>query len=67
MDRPSHTLLEPGHEAEWDRLGTEKRALLTPDADTPIGDLLRRGQRLSAQAARLMRAVDRGSGRTSRS
>jgi hypothetical protein len=60
------TLLEPGHEAEWQRLDAEKRALLTPAPDTPIGELLRRGQHLSAQAARLMRAVDRGNGLTSR-
>jgi hypothetical protein len=64
MNRPERTLLEPGHEAEWERLGAEKRALLTPPPDTPIGELLRRGQHLSAQAARLLRAVDRGNGFT---
>ena len=67
MNRPVGTLLEPGHEAEWDRLGAEKRALLTPRPDTPIGELLRRGQRLSAQAARLRRAIDRGNGFAPRS
>jgi hypothetical protein len=67
MSRLAGTLLEPGHEAEWKRLGAEKRALLTPSQDTPIGELLRRGQHLSAQAARLLRAVDRGNGLTSRS
>ena len=59
-------MLEPGHEAEWKQLGAEKRALLTPPPDTPIGELLRRGQHLSAQAARLLRAVDRGNGLTAR-
>ena len=61
MDRSASTLLEPGHESEWERLEAEKRAILTPLHDTPIGELLRRGQRLSAQAARLRRAVDEGS------
>lgn len=54
-----HTLLEPGHEAEWARLNSEKRKFLTPPPDTPIGELLRRGQQVSAQAAGLLRAVDR--------
>jgi hypothetical protein len=66
MNRSAGTLLEPGHEAEWDRLNAEKKALLTPPPDTPIGELLRRGQRLSAQAARLLRAVDQGNGPTAR-
>ena len=66
MDRSAGTFLEPGHEAEWKRLETEKRAALTPPPDTPVGDLLRRGQRLSAQAARLVRAVERGNESTPR-
>lgn len=66
MNRPVGTLLESGHEAEWKRLNAEKRAVLTPPPDTPIGELLRRGQNLSAQAARLLRAVDRGNGLTPR-
>lgn len=53
------TLLEPGNEAEWARLNSEKRKLLTPPPDTPIGELLRRGQKVSAQAAGLLQAVDR--------
>lgn len=53
------TLLEPGHEAEWERLNAEKRKLLTPPPDTPIGELLRRGQALSVQATDLLRAVER--------
>lgn len=56
------TLLEPGHEAEWARLNAEKRRALTPPPDTPIGELLRRGQHLSAQAAALLRAVERAGG-----
>ena len=58
--RPRKTLLEPGHEAEWGRLNAEKREALTPASDTPIGELLRRGQHLSSQAAGLLRAVERG-------
>jgi hypothetical protein len=57
------TLLEPGHEAEWDELNKEKRRALTPPPDTPIGELLRSGQHLSAQAAGLVRAVERADGR----
>ncbi|HEY2141944.1 MAG TPA: hypothetical protein VGG98_07790 [Solirubrobacteraceae bacterium] len=61
--RPRKTLLEPGHEAEWAALDEEKRRALTPPADTPIGELLRRGQHLSAQAVGLLRAVERADGR----
>jgi hypothetical protein len=56
------TLLEPGHEAEWKRLNAEKRQMLTPSSGTPIGELLRRGQHLSAQAAGLLLAVERANG-----
>ncbi|MGI8461529.1 MAG: hypothetical protein ACR2OC_07840 [Solirubrobacterales bacterium] len=59
-----HTLMERGHEAEWARLNVEKRRQLTPSADTPVGELLRRGQRLSAQASGLLRAVERADERT---
>jgi mannose/cellobiose epimerase-like protein (N-acyl-D-glucosamine 2-epimerase family) len=55
---PRKTLMEPGHDAEWARLAAEKRSALTPAPDTPIGQLLRRGQDLSAQAIRLQRAVE---------
>ena len=61
MSHSKGTFLEPGHEAEWERLGAEKNALLAPSPDTPVEELLRRGQRLSAQAARLLRAIDKGS------
>ena len=61
---PRKTLLEPGHEAEWAELDEEKRRALTPPPDTPIGELLRRGQHLSAQAGSLLRAVERADGRS---
>ncbi len=57
------TLLESGHEAEWAALNEEKRRALTPPPDTPISEMLGRGQRLSAQAAALLRAVERADGR----
>jgi hypothetical protein len=53
------TYLAPGHEKEWAELNAEKRRALTPPPDTPIGELLRRGQHLSAQGAKLLRAVER--------
>ena len=59
-----NTLIEPGHEATWDRLNAEKRQVLTPAPDTPIGELLRRGQQLSAQAASLLRAIERADERS---
>jgi hypothetical protein len=52
-------LLAPGNEAEWAELDREKRTALTPPADTPVAELLRRGQHLSAQAGGLLRAVER--------
>ena len=58
-----HTLMEPGHEAEWAELNAEKRRALTPPPDTPISELLRRGQQLSSQAVNLLKAVDRANGR----
>jgi mannose/cellobiose epimerase-like protein (N-acyl-D-glucosamine 2-epimerase family) len=61
--RPRKTLFEPGHEAEWGRLNAEKREALATAPDTPIGELLRRGQHLSSQAAGLLRAVERADGR----
>lgn len=56
------TLMEPGHEAEWAALNEEKRRALTPPPETPVAELLRRGQHLSAQAAALLRAVERADG-----
>jgi len=55
-------LLAPGNEAEWARLNAEKRRALTPPPGTPIGELLRRGQQLSSQGAKLLRAVERADG-----
>ena len=57
------TLLEPGHQAEWTALNEEKRHAMTPPSDTPVSELLRRGQHLSAQAAGLLRAVERADSR----
>jgi hypothetical protein len=53
------TLLRAGEPA-WARLDREKRAALRRAPDTPIEELLRAGQRLSAQAAALRRAVSGG-------
>lgn len=58
----NRTLLSRGNDAEWARLNAEKREALTPPPDTPIGELLRRGQHLSAQGAKLLRAVERADG-----
>lgn len=55
-------LLAPGNDAEWARLNAEKREALTAPPDMPIGELLRRGQHLSAQGANLLRAVERANG-----
>lgn len=63
MASRTRTLFEPGHEAEWAQLNAEKRRFLTPPPDTPIGELLRQGQHLSAQAVRLLQAVERANGR----
>lgn len=62
MEPSARTLLEPGHDDAWARLNSEKRQLLTPPADTPVEELLRRGQHLSAQAAGLLRAIERADG-----
>jgi len=53
----NNSLLAPGHDEEWVKLNAEKRRALTPPADTPIGELLRRGQHLSAQGTKLLRAI----------
>lgn len=56
------SLVSAGNDAEWARLNAEKRDALTPPPDTPVGELLRRGQHLSAQGAKLLRAVERAGG-----
>ena len=63
MSTQKRTLVAPGNEQEWERLNAEKREFLTPPPETPIGELLRRGQHLSAQAAELLRAIERADGR----
>jgi hypothetical protein len=62
LESKSNSLFSPGHEDEWAGLNAEKRQALTPPPDTPIGELLRRGQHLSAQGAKLLRAVERADG-----
>lgn len=62
--RTEKPLLSPGNEAEWAALEREKRTALIPPPDTPVAELLRRGQHLSAQAAGLLRAVERADGAT---
>jgi hypothetical protein len=52
------TFLKVGH-AAWDRLEAEKRSARRRPSDTPVEELLRAGQRLSAQAGALRRAVSR--------
>jgi hypothetical protein len=52
-------LLSPGNEARWAELEAEKREALIPPPDTPVAELLRRGQQLSAQAGGLLRAIER--------
>ncbi len=60
----SRTLLEAGHPA-WQRLNAEKREMRRRPAGESVEDLLRAGQRLSAQAAALRSGLlgDRGPAR----
>jgi len=55
--RNPKSLLRPGREADWERLNAEKRDLLAGDGSDSLESRLRRGQRLSAQAARLRRSL----------
>jgi len=64
MSERAPSLLEPGHEREWERLNAEKQRLRLDASDAPVGELLRRGQALSAQAMRLRRAVEPTDART---
>jgi hypothetical protein len=54
----SRSLLSAGRKADWDGMDTEQRALLST-ARLSVEERLRRGQRLSAQAARLRRGIVR--------
>lgn len=56
---PTASLFTAGHPA-WEALNVEKDALRRAALGTPVAELLRRGQALSAQAAALRRAVERG-------
>jgi hypothetical protein len=56
--RPTNSLLAAGNEAQWARLADEKRTLRHRAGQT-VEERLLRGQRLSAQAAALRRAVER--------
>jgi hypothetical protein len=51
------SLLRPGREAEWEQINVGKRKLLAGSGRESLEARLRRGQRLSAQAARLRRAI----------
>ena len=55
--RDPRSLLRPGREAEWEQINAGKRELLAGGPRGSVEARLRRGQRLSAQAARLRRAI----------
>ncbi len=55
--RDRRSLLRPEREAEWEQINAAKRNLLAGGKPEPLEARLRRGQRLSAQAARLRRAI----------
>ena len=55
--RKPKSLFGPGRDADWARLNAEKQDLLGGDGSDSLESRLRRGQRLSAQAARLRRAI----------
>jgi hypothetical protein len=61
LPRRARTLLTPAN-PEWVRLEREKRELLRLPADASVEDLLRQGLQLSAEAARLVRAIERSDG-----
>jgi len=64
MAQAGNPLLRPGASAEWARIDAEERQALARPLDT-VERRLMRGQRLSAQAARLRRSVrDRGPAHT---
>ncbi len=55
--RNRRSLLRPGREAEWEQINAGKRGLLAGASSDSVEARLWRGQRLSAQAARLRRAI----------
>ncbi|MBA3328104.1 MAG: hypothetical protein H0T43_07365 [Solirubrobacterales bacterium] len=57
MTAQPKTLLTTSRHVAWEKINADKRALLAGDGAEPVEDRLRRGQRLSAQAARLRRAI----------
>ena len=61
LPRRAKTLLTPG-DPEWVRLEREKRELLRPADDASVEELLRQGVDLSAEAARLIGAMEPSDG-----
>jgi hypothetical protein len=59
MDVRRHTLLAPGHEAQWAAINAEERRSAVPPANTPVEALLRAGMALSQQAFTLLNAIER--------
>lgn len=55
--RDPRSLLRPGRAAEWEQINAAKRELLAAGPHASVEARLRRGQRLSAQAARLRRSL----------
>jgi hypothetical protein len=56
--RPVHeSMLSTSHRAAWRELDDSKNALRRAAVPVSVEERLRRGQRLSSQAARLRRAV----------
>lgn len=58
MGLRARSLLAVGHKAEWSALNAQERAALSTEG-LSIEERLRRGQRVSAQAARLRRGLIR--------
>lgn len=61
--RPNRLLL-PGSATQWARIEAAGKREARHTTTRSLEDRLRRGQRLSAQAAALRRAVTHGDGRT---
>jgi hypothetical protein len=59
MGAPRTPLLAAGSAPAWERIEREQRRLQVAAARGSVEERLRRGQRLSAQAARLRRAIIR--------